>query len=121
MSHVFKNYKTIAVEKQLERQSKIPEEWLLPSNQYHGATNVMQVPRTCGILSDIECQITSDFDATALLEKLKDGVWSAELVTVAFCKRAAIAQQLVRHPLRVLRHGGFRLHMLTGVTDQLSN
>lgn len=105
MSHVFKNYKTIAVEKQSERQSKIPKAWLLPSNQYHGATNVMEVPRTCGILSDIECQITSDFDATGLLEKLKDEVWSAEQVTVAFCKRAAIAQQLVRQSLHFSSHG----------------
>lgn len=95
MSKISKTYQTIAAEKLQERQSKIPKEWLLPSDQSHGATNVMQVPTTCGILSDIECQITSDFDATALLEKLKHGVWSAEQVTVAFCKRAAIAQQLV--------------------------
>ncbi|EXJ73118.1 uncharacterized protein A1O5_04267 [Cladophialophora psammophila CBS 110553] len=94
MSKVYRDYKIVAAEKQLERQSKIPKEWLLPSDQYLGATNVMPMPPTCGILSDIECQITSDYDATALLEKLKDGVWSAEQVTVAFCKRAAIAQQL---------------------------
>ncbi|KAH0845096.1 hypothetical protein AYO21_01644 [Fonsecaea monophora] len=94
MSSAPKNYQAIAAEKQLERQSKIPKEWLLPSEQYHGLTNLMQVPQTCGILSDTEYNITSNFDATALLEKLKDGVWSAEEVTVAFCKRAAIAQQL---------------------------
>ncbi|KAG9785285.1 amidase, partial [Aureobasidium melanogenum] len=94
MSKVYKNYKIIAAEKQLERQSKIPKEWLLRSEQDHGVSNLMQVPRTCGILSETEYHITSNFDATALLEKLKDGVWSAEQVTIAFCKRAAIAQQL---------------------------
>ena len=55
----------------------------------------MEVPLTCGILSETELKITSDYDATALLEKLRSGVWSVEEVTVAFCKRAAIAQQLV--------------------------
>jgi amidase len=95
MSNTLKDYQIISAEKKLQRQSKIPKEWLLPSEQYHGTTNFMEVPTTCGLLSPLECNITSEFDATALLEKLKDGVWSAEQVTVAFCKRAAIAQQLV--------------------------
>jgi amidase len=55
----------------------------------------MEVPVTCGVLSEIECDITSNYDATALLEKLRVGFWTVEQVTVAFCKRAAIAQQLV--------------------------
>ena len=95
MSEVLKDYQTISAKKRLQRQSKIPKEWLLPEG-HHGATNVMDVPLTCGLLSDVECDITSNFDATALLEKLKGGEWSAEQVTVAFCKRAAIAHQLVR-------------------------
>ena len=56
----------------------------------------MDVPLTCGLLNETEARITSDYDATALLEELKAGVWSVEQVTVAFCKRAAIAHQLVR-------------------------
>lgn len=95
MTEVLKDYQTISAEKRLQRQSKIPKEWLLPKS-YHGATNFIDVPLTCGVLSDAECNITSNFDATALLEKLKSGEWSAEQVTVAFCKRAAIAHQLVR-------------------------
>ncbi|KAH7393248.1 amidase signature domain-containing protein, partial [Cadophora sp. MPI-SDFR-AT-0126] len=55
---------------------------------------VVDVPLTCGVLSETELKITSGYDATALLEKLKGGVWSVEQVTVAFCKRAAVAQQL---------------------------
>ncbi|KAJ4375772.1 hypothetical protein N0V83_001049 [Neocucurbitaria cava] len=93
MSEGRKDYQTISIEKRLQQQSKIPKEWILPKS-YHGATNFMQVPSTCGILSDVECNITSNFDATALLEKLKSGEWSAEQVTTAFCKRAAIAHQL---------------------------
>jgi amidase len=34
-------------------------------------------------------------DATALLNKMHTGQWAAEDVTVAFCKRAAIAHQMV--------------------------
>ena len=99
MSEVPKDYRSISAEKKLQRQSKIPKEWLLPES-YHGATNFMDIPLICGILNDVERDITSNFDATALLEKLKGGEWSAEQVTVAFCKRAAIAHQLVRtHPI----------------------
>ncbi|GME34954.1 hypothetical protein M1821_007645 [Neofusicoccum parvum] len=39
-------------------------------------------------------EITSNYDATALLEKIREGEFSAKDVTVAFCKRAAISQQL---------------------------
>jgi amidase len=95
MSSVTKNYQHIAAEKKLQQSSKILKDWLIPPETCQSATNVMSVPITCGILSDVECNITSDYDATALLEKLKAGVWSAEQVTIAFCKRAAIAQQLV--------------------------
>jgi amidase len=78
--------------------NKIPKDWLVPSETLHDATNLLEVPFTCGILSDIECEITSDYDATAVIEKLKLGIWFAEQVTIAFCKRAAIAQQLVSYP-----------------------
>ncbi|KAJ4349961.1 uncharacterized protein N0V89_008582 [Didymosphaeria variabile] len=93
MPAVGRNYHTIAAEKQRQRQSKVPKEWLL-SETYHGITNLMEVPLTCGILSEEERLITSNHDATSLLEKLKSGSWSAEQVTIAFCKRAAIAHQL---------------------------
>jgi len=98
MAPLLKNYQVLAVEKQLQRSNKIPKEWLIPTELLGDATNILKLPVTCGILSDIECEITSKYDATALLEKLKSGVWSAEQVTVAFCKRAAIAQQAVSHP-----------------------
>lgn len=94
MPDAIRDYRTIAAEKQLQRQGRIPQTWLLPKS-YDGSTNLMDIPATCGILSDEECNITSNFDATAVLEKLKSGTWSAEQVTIAFCKRAAIAHQLV--------------------------
>ena len=94
-----KDYRSIAADKQRQRQSKIPKDWLIDAQKYGEATNLLQVPVTCGILDEVERQITSDYDATALLEKINGGVWSVEEVTVAFCKRAAIAHQLVSPPV----------------------
>ncbi len=90
-----KHYQTIAAEKKAQQWAKIPTDWRLPTEAFHDSNNVMDIPLTCGLLNETEARITSDYDATALLEKLKAGVWSVEQVTVAFCKRAAIAQQLV--------------------------
>jgi hypothetical protein len=89
------DYRAISARKLAEQRSKIPDAWTIPPESYHNATRVIDVPATCGVLSDIECDITSLYDATALLAKLRDGAFSAEQVTVAFCKRAAVAHQLV--------------------------
>ncbi|KAI1271039.1 putative fatty-acid amide hydrolase [Xylaria sp. FL0933] len=95
MSSPPQDYRTIAAEKVARQRSKIPEAWRLFPQITKNAINLMQIPTTCGVLSDFECDITSNYDATALLAKLKAGTFSAEQVTVAFCKRAAIAHQLV--------------------------
>lgn len=95
MSSVMRDYQIIAREKKVQQWDKIPKDWRISVESFQDATNVMDIPVTCGLLNDTERKITSDNDATALLEKIKAGVWSVEQVTVAFCKRAAIAQQLV--------------------------
>jgi amidase len=46
-------------------------------------------------LTERELEITDVEDCVALLERLHSRRWSALEVTVAFCKRAAIAQQLI--------------------------
>ena len=102
MTALAKGYQSLADEKKRQRLNKIPKDWLLPLEKYDGASSFLDVPATCGILNEVECKITSDYDATALLEQLKAGIWSAEQVTVAFCKRAAIAQQLVCQPNFIL-------------------
>lgn len=80
---------------------KIPMEWLLTSDIIQTVSetstqNVLDLPRTCGILTQKEIDITERYDATDLIEKLASAELTSEEVTVAFCKRAAIAQQLVR-------------------------
>jgi Asp-tRNA(Asn)/Glu-tRNA(Gln) amidotransferase A subunit family amidase len=63
-------------------------------NTLSNDSNVLDIPAKCGILSAREIDITEGYDATALLQKLASKELSAVEVTTAFCKRAAIAQQL---------------------------
>ncbi|KAI3339441.1 putative fatty-acid amide hydrolase [Ustulina deusta] len=95
MSSTPKDYRIIAAGKVSQQRSKIPEAWQISPDTIKDVTNFMEIPVTCGVLSDVECEITSNYDATALLAELKASTFSVEQVTVAFCKRAAIAHQLV--------------------------
>lgn len=82
--------------KQAERERSIPAEWRIPASRLSTEKkNLLDVPETCGILTEDEIKITSEFNAIELLEQIKSGKLSSEAVTIAFCKRAAIAQQLV--------------------------
>lgn len=88
-------YLDIARTKQEQRQQRIPKEWLLTGEQLQ-SDHILDVPRHCGILTDREIQITEASDAVDVVETISSGKYSAREVAVAFCKRAAIAQQLVR-------------------------
>jgi amidase len=89
------DYKAIALKKQATRLERIPRAWRIDVSKYENMHNVLDVPRTCGILNEREIKITEEYDAVAIVEGIKARELSAEEVTVAFCKRAAIAQQLV--------------------------
>jgi Asp-tRNA(Asn)/Glu-tRNA(Gln) amidotransferase A subunit family amidase len=87
-------YKAIARRKQAERQSRIPKEWLLNPLPSPSILDVRSIPRTCGVLTTKEVEITENHDATSLAEAIRSRIFTAEAVAVAFCKRAAIAQQV---------------------------
>ncbi|KAK2751076.1 hypothetical protein FQN57_000151 [Myotisia sp. PD_48] len=87
-------WQELAKEAQAARDSKIPQEWILQNPPDASVTNVMDVPYTCGIMTETELAITEK-DATELLELMASGKLKSYDVTLAFCKRAAIAQQLV--------------------------
>ena len=94
------DWEAIAAAKQKENLGKIPPEWRLPASALKDISasstgNVLDVPRTCGILSEVELEITEKYDAPTLVEKMRSKELSAVAVTTAFCKRAAVAQQLV--------------------------
>lgn len=93
-------WQIIAEKKRLEAYQKIPVEWRLPPSYTDRVSetsvwNVLDVPRICGILSAREIEITEEFDAVALLAAIAERKFTSEEVTTAFCKRAAIAGQLV--------------------------
>jgi len=87
-------WRDIAARKKAEQYARIPQAWLLPQSTDKDKSNILQVPRQSGILTDAELRITEKYDATELVDELSQGSLTSESVTTAFCKRAAIAQQL---------------------------
>jgi hypothetical protein len=83
----------IAAKAQQGVLDSIPAKWKLdPSTKY--PSNVLEVPRSCGLLTPRQIEITEQ-KATALLAKMADASLSSVEVTEAFLARAAIAHQLV--------------------------
>jgi amidase len=96
---------------QADLKAKIPAEWLLPEATTMLSSklrNVLPLFRSCGILTERELEITEAEDAVAILGRIHARTWSAEEVAVAFCKRAAIAQQLVNCLMDIDFEGGIR-------------
>lgn len=87
-------WQQISHRKQKARQSLIPTPWLLSSPPAPSVLNVLSIPRTSGILTPSELSITESYDAVSLSSALRSHELTALEVTIAFCKRAAIAQQV---------------------------
>ncbi|KAK4702147.1 amidase, partial [Phenoliferia sp. Uapishka_3] len=88
-----------AAAKRADLFNRIPVAWRLPETYGARPTDVRSIPGTCGILSAREICITDQDHIAKILERVRTFEWSAEEVTIAFCKRAAIAQQLVSRSL----------------------
>ncbi|ROW04950.1 hypothetical protein VPNG_07002 [Cytospora leucostoma] len=92
----YKPWQEIAATKKAEQLSRIPKEWMfsgagIPTD----AVDLRRIASLSGILSARELAITSEaYDATALLAKIADGTFTSVEVVTAFCKRAAVAQQV---------------------------
>lgn len=103
------DWQSKVADKRARCQQAIPEAWNLSesllkslperSNLWKTNTNLMSldIPRRSGILTERELKITETYKVSALLEGLASGELTSSEVTLAFSKRAAIAQQLVRH------------------------
>ncbi|RMX98488.1 hypothetical protein D0868_10062 [Hortaea werneckii] len=92
-------WQTRAQEYQKAASAKIPEAWRLDSLYLMdtGPTSkrsVLDIPAQCGILNEREVDITEQYNMVQLVQQLASGSMSSIEVTTAFCKRAAIAQQL---------------------------
>ncbi|KAJ4112182.1 hypothetical protein NW768_011761 [Fusarium equiseti] len=94
------DWASLIQQKQADRESRIPNEWRLPQ------TIISRVDRDApvsgfdlfnetAILTEKERYITEAYDATGLLEQLSSGSLTSLEVTTAFCKRAAVAHQLI--------------------------
>lgn len=86
-------WEKVAAEKRAARDALIPQEWRI-AGIADDVINVMDVPTKSGILSEIELDIT-ETDAPTLVKRMINKELTSEDVTVAFCKRASLAQQLV--------------------------
>ena len=95
------SWESKVAKKQAAAKDLIPKEWLLPLTLAI-PSNVLEIPRQSGILSERELEITESYDATQLLLKLAKGEFTSAEVTEAFSKRAAIAQQVVSVITRIL-------------------
>jgi hypothetical protein len=97
-----RDWKDLVSQKRAEVAKELPQEWRLPSSILDtiSATadiSVIDVPKTCGLLSSKELEITTKYDAVELVAKMAAKELSSYEVTLAFCKRAAIAHQVVSH------------------------
>ena len=79
----------------------IPSQWKL-SSSFKAPSNVLEVPKTCRLLTAKQIEITEQ-NATELLEKMSTGSLTSFEVTEAFLGRAAIAHQLVCLLIRLLQ------------------
>lgn len=81
-----------AADKKARIAAAIPQEWRIKSLPTEDS--VMGFPRLSGILSQDEIAITES-SATDLVAQMATGNLTSVAVTTAFCKRAALAHQLV--------------------------
>jgi amidase len=86
----------IAAKAQTKLINSIPTEWRIPLDKLppESQLDVTGFPKKCGLLSGNELKITESY-ATEILGAVAAGEWTAEEVTRAFCKRAAVAHQVV--------------------------
>lgn len=79
-------WQEISKRKQAQRDALIPTEWRLKPLPGPETLNVTSIPRTCGILSPQELDITENYDATALAKAIADRKLKCIDVTIAYCK-----------------------------------
>ncbi|KIV82211.1 hypothetical protein PV11_04338 [Exophiala sideris] len=88
-----KSWQEIRDAKKAEQAARIPAEWKLKQNPPEETRDLRPYAYKSGILSNRELEIT-DLDATSLIERIASGSYTAVEVVTAYCKRAALAQQL---------------------------
>ncbi|KAE8378023.1 amidase signature domain-containing protein [Aspergillus bertholletiae] len=104
-SHGDSSWQQRVEQKRQKCANKIPATWRIPDEVISSLrmpleghkNNLIQhnIARESGIMTKHELQITEEYTVRELLAALADGSLTSVDVTMAYCKRAAIAQQLV--------------------------
>ncbi|KAL1901092.1 hypothetical protein Sste5346_002159 [Sporothrix stenoceras] len=88
------DWQSIASKCQTAVIKAIPEKWHLPSPPDASVTDVTGIPRSCGLLTERQLELTEQ-TADALVKRLQAGELTSVELTEAFCARAAVAHQCV--------------------------
>ena len=89
------NYKEIASIAKQRRDVACPSHYLIPDHKLSDLPkDVTSVPLKSGHFTHNEIEIIES-EAEDILQKISETIWTAVEVTDAFCKAAAVAQQLV--------------------------
>ncbi|RMZ86331.1 hypothetical protein DV736_g6443, partial [Chaetothyriales sp. CBS 134916] len=88
-------WEKVAARKAADTASRIPREWVLNESQLHDARNCRDITGDfiAGLLPDKVCTITA-LSAAELTEGIRKRKFSATEVTLAYCRRAAVAHQV---------------------------
>ncbi|OKP10306.1 Acetamidase [Penicillium subrubescens] len=103
--HPTPSWQKRAAKKQQELANTIPPAWRIsdafkatfpvPFSDHRNDFINTEAIRKSGILTERELKITGEYDVEGLLSALADGSLTCAEVTLAYSKRAAVAQQLV--------------------------
>jgi amidase len=96
--HIEMDWQSRVADKQHRLNEAIPQEWRIGTTP--DDVSVMDYPRKSGLLTTQDLEITES-SAADIVAKIASGQLSSTAVTTAFCKRAALAQQLVRPALNM--------------------
>lgn len=114
------DWQSIANAKRAALVESIPLEWLVPKDilPHETQTDVTTFPETSGFFTERELEMTST-RIPDLLERIHSQTWTSEEVTKAFCKRAAVAHQLVSGSFLSNVYPSSRLIRSHPILDQL--
>lgn len=88
------SWKSIVEDKRARQLAAIPSAWRLPQSVNTSSQSMLEIIQSCGILTSQELQWTEVIDISELVSLVASREVSSVQLTTAFCKRAAIAQQL---------------------------
>lgn len=91
------DHKTESAKAIARRDAAIPKSYLLPPEIFKSLPrNELVTPRRCGKhFTPAELEIVES-DVKVIMRKIRGREWSSVKVTEAFCKSAAVANQIVR-------------------------